>query len=162
METKFIEATNGPYNWGKFMLGRFTPEEWAQRSKVDKGSMLGGRGWDHKHLLVLDLQTGEGTVFRPGGSAKADLNKHKIWVCPLYEPFLNWLYKQDLTDLAALPDEVTFNLTEAPFEMSGYRRKGPPVPSDECTCQVSADVYMKHRKDPVCPICGKAKEAETD
>jgi predicted RNase H-like HicB family nuclease len=37
-----------------------------------------------------------------------------------------------------------------------------PIPSAECNCQVSADVYLKHRKDPVCPICGKAKEAETD
>jgi hypothetical protein len=128
METKFIDATNGKLNWGKFMLGRFTPEEWARRSTVDGGPMLGGRGWDRRHLLVLDLQTGEGAVFSPGGSARADLNKHKIWVCPLYEPFLTWLYKQDLADLSALPDEVSFTLAEAPFAMAGYRREGQQQP----------------------------------
>src|SRR5262245_60038740 len=103
METKFIEATNGPNNWGKFMLGRFTLDEWRIRSviagDVESRGLLGGRGWTSNHVLVLDLQTGEGAMFRPPGSVTADLNdKHQIWVCPLFEPFLEWLYKQDLTD----------------------------------------------------------------
>jgi hypothetical protein len=29
MQVKFIEATNGPQNWGKFMLGRFDSDEWS-------------------------------------------------------------------------------------------------------------------------------------
>lgn len=126
MITHFIEATNGPNNWGKFMVGQFSPEEWALRSVVaPTDSLVGGRGWSVGHLLVLDLQTGEGAVFRIGGYAKADLEKHAIWVCPLYEPFLTWLYKQDVFDITKLPREVTFTLDEAPFEFQGYRRGGP-------------------------------------
>jgi hypothetical protein len=124
--TKFIEATNGPQNWGKFAVCRFEPEEWRRTSVVnpaDSRPMLGARGWTPRHVLVLDLQTGEGAIFRPGGLARADLQKHRIWVCPLFEPFLEWLYKQDLDDLDALPSHV--DLPEAPFEVSGYRRPGP-------------------------------------
>jgi hypothetical protein len=66
-------------------------------------------GWTNKHRLVLDLQTGEGNIFYavPSGYPKADLDKHKVWVCPLFEPFLGWLYQQDLTDVTHLPDSVT-------------------------------------------------------
>lgn len=125
MITKFIEVTNGPRNWGKMMLGRFTPEEWSRKSIVSpEHFLLWGRGWSRDHIFVLDLQTGEGGIFMPGGSARADLNKHKIWVCPMFEPFLEWLYKQpDLSDLDKLPALV--DLPEAEFQMSGYRRPGP-------------------------------------
>lgn len=128
MKTKFVEATNGPFNWGKFMLGRFTEEEWQRRSAITEdegGLMLTGRGWDADHLLIVDLQTGEGSIFRPGGLARADLTKHRIWVCPLFEPFLVWLYRQDLTDLEALPASVDFTQEEAPFSFRGHRREGP-------------------------------------
>jgi len=132
--TKFIEVSNGPRNWGKFMLGRFDREEWARESNLPdadvratfthgKWSLLRQRGWTPAHVLVLDLETGEGGVFFPGGSAKADLDKHRIWVCPMYEPFLEWLYGQDLNDLSALPGHV--DLPNAPFAMAGYRREGP-------------------------------------
>jgi hypothetical protein len=123
METKFIEVTNGPQNWGKFMVGRFTVEEGRRGSRIDKSpSLLLTVGWTPRHILVVDLQTGEGSIFQPGGYAPADLDKHKIWVCPMFEPFLTWLYKQDLKDLNALPSHV--DLPDAPFAMSGYRRKG--------------------------------------
>jgi len=46
-------------------------------------------------------------------------------VCPLYEPFLTWLYTQDTTDLDKLPDFVEIDVKDAPFAMSGYRRSGP-------------------------------------
>ncbi len=131
MQTKIIEATS-PGNWGKFMLGRFDTE-WDHRGTVDphEYSFLRARGWDHRHLWVMDLQTGEGALFIPGGHARNDLNSHKIWVCPLFEPFLTWLYQQDLTDLDALPDLV--ELLHAPFAWSGYRRPGPEPqePGDE-------------------------------
>ena len=130
VETKIIEATNGPQNWGKFMLGR--PDiEWERRSAVDTRStqpLMRLRGWSPAHLWVLDLETGEGAFFRPGGSAAADLRKHRIWVCPLFEPFLEWLYQQNLSDLSTLPDIV--NLPQAPFAMSGYRRPGPDHQDD--------------------------------
>jgi len=123
MIIKFIEATNGT-NWGKFLLIRFGEAEWKMQGQFSEGRpLLHTLGWSPDHLWVLDLQTGEGAFFRPGGFAAADLEKHKIWVCPLYEPFLVWLYKQKLTDILALPDKV--ELPNAPAALWGYRRKGP-------------------------------------
>ncbi len=124
MHTKFIEATNGVRNYGKFMVAKFEPEEWSRRSTVSEGStsLLRNLGQRPEGVLVLDLQTREGAIFYPPGLASADLTKHKIWVCPLYEPFLTWLYQQDLSDLSHLPDLVDL---DAPFAMSGYRRPGP-------------------------------------
>jgi len=113
----------GRGNHGKFLVGRFTREEWARRSAVDNFLLLGGRGWSEDHILVLDLQTGEGAIFKPGGLARADLTKHRVWVCPLFEPFLEWLYQQDLTDLSKLPRLVEF--PNAEFALHGYRRTGP-------------------------------------
>lgn len=128
METKFVEVTNGPRNWGKFCIARFEQDEWLRPSVVaPELSMLAGRGWTPKHVLILDLQTGEGAVFRPGGLPSADLNKHRVWVCPLFEPFLEWLYQQP--DPFDVPDHV--DLPEAEFLLAGYRRPG----SEPCwTC----------------------------
>ncbi len=131
MKTKIIEATSNRFNWGKFCLARFDDEEWSIRSPVadenaegyTPSGVIAGRGWSRAHLWVLDLQTGEGAFFHPGGAAQYDLNKHKIWVCPLFEPFLGWLYQQDLTDLDALPAVV--DLPHAKNAMHGYRRPGP-------------------------------------
>lgn len=123
METVFIEATHGPqrFNHGKFMVARFTADEWSRRSVVDGRVLAHTGGWTHGHVLVLDLQTGEGAIFRPGGKASYDLgHKHQIWVCPLYEAFLDWLYQQDLTDLQKLPPLV--ELPDAPAGLCGYRR----------------------------------------
>lgn len=146
MKTKIIEATQdlkGMCNWGKFLLGRHDVE-WQVRTGLyevarnitddvagegtwqepahSPGPLLRSLGWGPEHLWVMDLQTGEGLLTRPGGSARADLQKHKVWVCPLFEPFLGWLYQQDLSDLDALPTLV--ELPDAPFEMYGYRRAG--------------------------------------
>lgn len=131
MVTKFIEVTQaveGGFNHGKFMLGRFA-EEWNELSALDHAlgnnappPLLRRCGWMERHLFVLDLQTGEGAIFLPGGSATADLDKHKVWVCPMFEPFLVWLYAQDLTLLDELPELV--ELPEAPASMVGYRRDG--------------------------------------
>jgi hypothetical protein len=125
MKTKIIEATNGPLNWGKFLLGRFDVE-WDVVSAVDVKSispLLRTIGTSPHTLWVFDLQTCEGAGFyaHPGGVASADLQKHKIWVCPLFEPFLSWLYRQDLRNLDTLPVLVDL---DAPFEMRGYRRPG--------------------------------------
>jgi hypothetical protein len=135
MNTRLIEATSDGGNWGKFMVARFD-REWARQSEVSmvlRGKarpesepasptpLLHRCGWAVDHLLVVDLQTGEGAIFKPGGLAGADLLKHRIWVCPLFEPFLGWLYRQDLDDLARLPEVVEL---EAPLEMQGYRREG--------------------------------------
>jgi len=125
VKTKLVEVTNSVgdqhRNFGKFMLGVFDQDELKRTSVVDGYSLVWGRGWGPGHILVLDLQTGEGAIFKIGGSAKHDLDKHKVWVCPLFEPFLEWLYLQP--DPMNVPDHV--NLPEAEFAMSGYRRSGP-------------------------------------
>jgi hypothetical protein len=122
METKFIEAHGNGFNWGKFMVAKFTPEDWDKSSDVTKSkSLLKACGWDYGHILVVDLQTGEGSIFRHGGFASADLNtKHQIWVCPLFEPFLTWLYTQDVSNLENLPSSVELQKAEAAIH--GYRR----------------------------------------
>lgn len=126
MLDKIIEATNvgaGGLNWGKFMVCKFTLEEWCYRSRVDSDrTLLRTIGIGTKSIWVLDLQTGEGALFKHGGLAAADLHKHRVWVCPLFEQFLTWLYRQDVTDLAALPDLV--NLDDPASAIYGYRRAG--------------------------------------
>jgi hypothetical protein len=72
---------------------------------------------------VLDLETGEGAYFLPGGNARADLREHRVLVCPMFEPFLEWLYAQDVNDITTLP--VVLDLPDAPFALYGYRRPGP-------------------------------------
>jgi len=123
MKTKIVEVTNGPANWGKFLVGMLD-DEWQHRSAVDTVSrrpLLSLIGQDPAARLVLDLQTCEGVIVKPGGLAKADLSEHAIWVCPLFEPFLAWFYAHpqhwDVTSLPALVD-----LPDAPFALKGYRR----------------------------------------
>lgn len=125
MLTHMMEATNG-FNWGKFLIGRFD-HEWQAPSLISFPSVKGKgllrqRGWSTEHLLVLDLETGEGAIFRPGGSAGADLKKRQIWVCPLYPAFLEWLYAQDLADLKALPRLVKLHNAEAAFARPRNKR----------------------------------------
>lgn len=127
MKTKIVEAAHSREsgNWGKFLIG--VPDE-AERSRKSAVSslpapLLHQRGWSRRHIWVLDLETGEGAFFAHGGLAQADLQQHRIWVCPLFEPFLQWLYTQDITDISALPDVVY--LPHAPFSDRGYRRPGP-------------------------------------
>jgi hypothetical protein len=124
MISKIIEVTNRQFNWGKFLLLR-PDTEWQRRAVMDpyrRTALLGVCGWTPEHLWVLDLQTGEGAYFKPGGVASADLDKHRIWVCPMFEPFLAWLYEQDLSDFSQLPDRL--DLPHAPPELYGYRRPG--------------------------------------
>lgn len=122
MKRRFVEVTNGPCNWGKFMVAQFDEEDWSYRSRVDEGTpLLSRRGLSRHHLLVVDLQTGEGALFRKGGVARIDLNNHRIWVCPMFEPFLKWLYEQP--DPMAIPAHVDF--PDEPGAFRGYRRPGP-------------------------------------
>lgn len=126
MKTKIVEVTNGPHNWGKFLLGVFDETEMKTQSIVSPLArpLLRQIGWGDNHILVLDLQTGEGAVFTPNphSSAKHDLDKHKVWVCPMFEPFLAWFYANKPASLDDLPAHV--DLPDAPFSMAGYRREG--------------------------------------
>lgn len=125
MITTIIEATSqNDFNWGKFLLAQMTGE-WVRKSVVSgsKRSLLSEIGVAPEQLWVLDLQTGEGALFRPrpGGDARYDLNRHRIWVCPLFEPFLVWLYQQKWSPLEDLPTCIKLEAEEA---FSGYRREG--------------------------------------
>lgn len=82
MHTKMIEATNGPRNWGKFMVGWMSREEWEHDSQVDGRPLLLGGGWTKDHVWVLDLQTGEGGMFLLGGLASPDLSQTRLRVSP--------------------------------------------------------------------------------
>lgn len=139
MKTTFIEAVSEAGNWGKFAVCAFDHEEWSRPSVVNESEgyrapLLHGVGWSTSHVLVLDLQTGEGAIMFPGGHAKNDLDKHRVWVCPLFLPFLEWLWADwnerapghvD-TWLDELPHEV--RLTGVPLQLAGYRRPGPEQP----------------------------------
>lgn len=110
MKSWFFEATNQVL-WGKFMVGEFDSDDWSATSGVDLGRrLLRGRGWGMEHRLVLDLQTGQGAVFcvRALGAAEVDVNEAKIWVCPMFRPFLQWLYEHADVPLEALPRVVEF------------------------------------------------------
>jgi hypothetical protein len=134
VQLRFIEAGHGYAlgNWGKFAVGVHTMEEWREPShaqlpaELRDASLLAGRGWRPGHVWVMDLQTGEAAMFRPGGLASADLRKHQIWVCPLFEPMLEWLY----THVRAHPGDWFetlprwIELPGAEFSMYGYRRPG--------------------------------------
>lgn len=127
MKTYLFEACQNkeiPRNWGKFMVG-IPDSEWRWRSEVDirpAVPLLRRVGWSPGFIWVCDLQTGEGAFFRLGGSASADLNRQHIWVCPLFEPWLEWLYKQDISKIGELPQVV--ELPDAKFAFHGYRRSG--------------------------------------
>ena len=130
MNTRFVEATQSlerGFNHGKFMVAWFDDEELGRPARIGPLSstpLVTRCGWTTQHLMVTDLQTGEGAIFRPGGLASVDLDKHRVWVCPMFEPFLVWLYgflrerpPDDLPELVELPD--------AEPAMYGYRRSGP-------------------------------------
>lgn len=133
MKTKIVEAVQSkdrPSNWGKFLVMVPDDEEWGYESQVDPGrGLMQSMGYwgGGDHVWVLDMQTGEGAFFRPGGSAGADLEKHAVWVCPLYQPFLEWLYERCREngglDLDSLPEVV--ELPGAEFALRGHRRPGP-------------------------------------
>lgn len=137
MIATIIEVTQKSHlNYGKFMVARYDKEEWSYRARIMDGqpggkgrsvSLLASIGSHPDDVWVLDLQTNEGASFRPGGLAAADLDKHRVWVCPMFEPFLAWLYQQDLTDLNTLPAVVELPNQDAPAGWTGYRRRGVAV-----------------------------------
>lgn len=156
METKIIEFASVEGNWGKFLIGRMDTE-WEVPSNVDTDRpVMRFRGWSPKHLWVMDLETGEGALFMPGGYARGDLNKHRIWVCPLFEPFLTWLYQQDLADLSALPSAV--QLEGVPLQTYGYRRPGPDWFECNCLIEWRGRIPLGHN-DFACDLTIVSKES---
>lgn len=133
MITKLFEATHdleGNGNYGKFLVC-IPDTEWSLLTELGEEysfRVLPANGWCREHVMVFDLATGEGAMFRPRKAknpAQAvyhELNKHQIWVCPLFEPFLAWLFNYTPEEIPHLPQLVL--LPEADFAFSGYRRPG--------------------------------------
>jgi hypothetical protein len=143
MDTCFVEATNG-FNHGKFMVGRLTAEEAQATSNLPglEGEWLfhnsgGRRRFTPDRTLIVDLQTGEGCEFsleRHGlphaEQASWELNdRHKIWVCPLFEPFVRWLAvwasEHENWTIGQIPNLI--DLKDAKFAFAGHRREGSDV-----------------------------------
>lgn len=135
MKTKIVEVgqslESGYGNWGKLLIGVFDTELRRQSQALAVSGMpsttplLFYIGYDPSSMFLLfDLATREGAMFKHGGLASADLGKHRIHVCPMFEPFLAWLYEQPLVKVMGLdlPDAV--NLADAKFAMYGHRRQG--------------------------------------
>lgn len=130
MRTRIVEVTNGVANWGKFLVGEFD-EEWNRQTALPLDPelkfdmpLLRQLGHSHQSHLIFDLQTCEGVALplpHKSSDAHCDLDKHRVWVCPMFEPFLAWLYV-NFTTLDALPEHL--DLPDAEFSMSGYRRSG--------------------------------------
>lgn len=155
MKTKIIEATSPAGNFGKFLLGQLEPRELRRPFYTLGGQEYVSRVWGAGHIFVLDLATGEGAMFLHGGLASADLDKHRVWVCPLFEPFLEWLYTKDISaGIEALPELVSL---VAPLALAGYRRPGPVdwsnrIVGTPCTCPPRPMPF-----DPECPIHRSAR-----
>lgn len=60
------------------------------------------------------------------GYAAADLDRHRVWVCPMFEPFLGWLYGHFNADTEQWYDTLpaVVELPDAPAALQGYRREG--------------------------------------
>lgn len=140
MQAKIIEASQGEkgLNWGKFLVSRLPDAAYDYSSQLPGCEGIEGAdrpllrriGFPARAIRVDDLQTHEGVFFIDATDDPdrfvCQLEKHKIWVCPMYAPFLAWLGRQPLEDLDALPGFVA--LPDAPGEIYGYRRKGPTAP----------------------------------
>lgn len=160
MKTKIIEATDG-FNWGRFLVAQFQ-EEWAATSQVDGGHPILIPRWDRHSIFVMDVVTGEGAIFGPWGLASADLNKHRIWVCPLFEPWLEWLYRQNPIDIDKLPTLVNLDPADTAKhnDLAGYRRPGIRLTRREFEV---LDLWLLHLNDKkVANILGTAEQTVTN
>jgi hypothetical protein len=127
MKSKIVEVCQPqPVNWGKFIIAQFDEQEASHISAVSNFPLLAEIGyWGDLRtwLWVFDLQTGEGAIFPVlnRGGCQYDLEKHQIWVCPLYEPFLEWLYRNYNGDVDDIPNYLEIDV---PASLHGYRRPG--------------------------------------
>ena len=108
MITHFVEVTDG-FAYGKFLVCRMTGEElstWSAMPEAPEGQRLltygGRRRFNERTTLVIDLQLGTGLAWPLSDGLigmrhytrehfDRDLAPH---VCPMYLPFVLWLYEQ--------------------------------------------------------------------
>lgn len=150
MRTKIVEATQG-LNFGKFLVGELDEKEIAHPSSIDVGKSTiraCGFGDVGRWRWVMDLQTREGIFVQFGGVAVNDLNKHQVWVCPMFEPTLVKLYEYGSAPVESLPD-----LIELPADVGGAlygHRRNAPWSAADCRYlnkrQARGLLVMCHRK----------------
>lgn len=135
MLSKMVEVSD-QVNWAKLMVSQFDNDELAYKSRVDTEAKslleaVAARrkeywGEAQQKRLVVDLQTDEGAWFlpHPERDPKVDLDRHQIWVCPLFYPFLQWLYRTNPVHVSGIPDVVELDPDDV-IKFQGYRRPGP-------------------------------------
>jgi hypothetical protein len=144
MKSKIIEVCQPqPINWGKFMLAQFDYNETSYVSAVTNSPLLVeiGYGGDiATWLWVFDLQTGEGAIFPVlnRGSIRHDLDKHKIQVCFLYEPLLEWLYQNYDGDIDKIPGYLEI---DAPKGLQDHHRPNLVESSKRITVDDSIAIF---------------------
>lgn len=102
MKTKFFEGTD-QFNYGKFMLGAMSLDELNTPCLETTGGVNQFIHNTESKFWILDLQTKEGAFFDLKFDIIPQLEKHQIWVCPMYPLFLERcanLYKVDSNFLA--------------------------------------------------------------
>lgn len=124
MIARFVEVTD-LVAYGKFLVCRMTPVELATPTAMPEARLLvpdaapspplltyGGRRRFNSHsTLVVDLQRGTAAAWPLQGVAEAYKAEHlqNLPVCPMYMPFIEWLYRDarwamgagDITDIPA-------------------------------------------------------------
>lgn len=130
MKTKIIEAQEPTHSWwGKFLVGQFE-NEWNRLSDMFQGEkiqsntpLLSLLGWSKRHIVVVDLSIGHGTILYPNPNASPvhDLEKRGIYFCPLMVPFLEWFYEEAWDkELEDLPDLVQVRTPKVGWLGPGY------------------------------------------
>lgn len=108
MDAQFAEVTDG-IAYGKFMVARLDTAELNAPSAMPEappGTRLltysGRRRMNDHTTLVIDLQRGTAAAWPlngPVSNARHYLTEHlrglERLVCPMYIPFVGWLYEQD-------------------------------------------------------------------
>jgi hypothetical protein len=127
METIYIEATSkrtGPGQYFTFAVSQFTDLERQRRSQITKTTLLPMLMTNYQILHILDMQTGEGAIFRFRGDPEGDRLRHQIKTSPIFPDFLAWLYQQDVSTLSTLPRIVDLDRPQLAERDSRYLRKG--------------------------------------
>ncbi len=140
MQLKFVEVGHPVDkdglggNWGKFAVGRWTVQELGEKTQFPgcEGQRIASlHGWGGDHVWLFDLQTGESARFYINNPVPVDvrsqLKNHQIWVCPMFEPFMVWLWSHIRLNPSwwdTLPRTVELP-ADTPFEVAGFRRPGP-------------------------------------
>lgn len=124
MITKLIETTD-MFNHGKFLVGQMEGFELTQYLAIkDDGRQL-------SHVLhaspskfwVLDCATCEGAFFDFSNDAYYQLERHQVWVCPMFPLFLEWAFEKFKQEPNVLNWDSLVNLKQGKHNALSRRRQ---------------------------------------